>query len=154
MCVVSKQSFSNLSWSKFSSLAPFVSATAPYSSNTCTSSCMFSLHIMFGTSREGSRLCESRDCCGFSDKAAKSTTSRRLQFRREQRKTTITEKKKSNKNDQVQFERGKRGKKEPWWLKYNNLWVHSLRRCGYLSGNNDCNYHCQWKESLSWIYVN
>lgn len=80
MCVLSKQSFSNLGWSKFSSLAPFVSATAPYSSNTCTSSCMFSLHIMFGTSREGSRLRESRDCCGFSDKAAKSTTSRRLQF--------------------------------------------------------------------------
>lgn len=110
MCVVSKQSFSNLGWSKFSSLALFVSATAPYSSNTCTSSCMFSLHIMFGTSREGSRLRESRDCCGFSDKAAKSTTSRRLQFCREQRKTTITEKKKFTKNDQVQFERGK-GKK-------------------------------------------
>lgn len=153
MCVFLKQSFSNLPWSKFFSLAPFVSATAPYSSNTCTSSRMSSLHITFGVSAGGSRQRQSRDCCGLSDKAAKSTTSCRRQFSREQRKTTIREEK-SHKNDQVQFERGKREKKEPWWLKYNNLWVHSLRRCGYLSGNNDCNYHCQWKESLSRIYVN
>lgn len=39
--------------------------------------------------------------------------------------------------------------KETWWLKHNNLWAYSLRWYGYLSSNNHCNYHCQWK----WFYL-
>lgn len=34
-----------------------------------------------------------------------------------------------------------RREKEPWWLKYNNLWAYSLRWYGYLSSNNECNCH-------------
>lgn len=40
---------------------------------------------------------------------------------------------------------GEKKKEGLWLLKHNNLWAYSRRWCGYLSSNNESNYHCQWK---------